>query len=82
MEPEPLHFRSMIFYNLKSGLYQAQSLESLIQAFRYLVPSHATVFNWFEEFKRGRTSFEDEERSGRPSMAVTEDNIDAVEKMV
>ena len=72
----------MISYNFKSNLNQAQSLERLTQAFGDLVPSRATVFNWFVEFKRGRTSFEDEERSGRPSMAVTEDNIDAVEKMV
>ena len=69
----------MIFYALKIGLNQAQSLERLTQAFGDLAPSHATVFNWF---KRGRTIFEDEERSGRPSTAVTEDNIEAVEKMV
>ena len=46
------------------------------------LPFPVPVFNWFVEFKRGRTSFEDEVRSGRLSMAVTEDNIDAVEKMV
>ena len=72
----------MIFYDFKRGLNQAQSLERLTQAFGDLAPSRATVFNWFSEFKRGKTPFEDEERSGRPSTAVTEDNIDAVEKMV
>ena len=72
----------MIFYYFKNGLNQAQSLERLTQAFGDLAPSHATVFNWFADFKRGRTNFEDEERSGRPSMATTGDNIDAVEKMV
>ena len=70
----------MVFYDFKNGLNQ--SLERLTQAFGDLAPSHATVPNWFAEFKKDRTSFEDEERSGRPSTAVTEDNIDAVEKMV
>ena len=63
----------MIFYYFKNGLNQAQSPERLTQAFGDLAPSCATVFNWFAEFKRGRTSFEDEERSGRPLRAVTED---------
>ena len=72
----------MIFYDFNSGLNQAQPLERLTQALWDLAPSRATVFNWFAEFKRGRTSFEDEERSWRLSTAVTEDNIDAVEKMV
>ena len=63
----------MIFYYFKNGLNQAQSLERLTQALGDLAPSHATVFNWFAEFKRGRNSFEDEERSGRPLTAVSED---------
>ena len=63
----------MIFYYFKNGLNQAQSLERLTQTFGDLAPSRATVFIWSVEFKRGRTSFEDEERSGRPLMAVTED---------
>ena len=82
MEPEQQHFRATILYDFKSSLNQAQSLERLTQAFGDLAPSHATVFNWFAEFKRSRTSLEDEKRSGRPLTAVTEDNIDAVENMV
>ena len=61
------------FSTILRGLNQAQSLERLTQAFGDLAPSRTTVFNWFAEFKRGRTSFEDEERSGSPSTAVTED---------
>ena len=63
----------MIFYYFKIGLNQAQSLERLTQAFGDLAPSRASIFNWFAEFKRGRTFFGDEERSGRPLTAVTQD---------
>ena len=63
----------MIFCYFKNGLNQAQLLERCTQTFGDLAPSHATVFNWFAEFKRGITSFEIEKRSGRPLMAVTED---------
>ncbi|XP_053411309.1 histone-lysine N-methyltransferase SETMAR-like [Nycticebus coucang] len=76
------HFRAMIFYDFKSGLNQTQSLERLHRAFGDLTPSRATIFRWFQEFRRGRTSLRDEERSGRPATAVTEENIAAVEKMV
>ena len=63
----------MIFYDFNSGLNQAQPLERLTQALWDLAPSRATVFNCFAEFKRGRNTFEDEERSGRPLTAVIED---------
>ena len=52
-------FERWFFDDFKSGLNQAQSLERLTQAFGDLAPSHTTDFNWFAEFKRGRTSFED-----------------------
>ena len=78
MELESEHFRSMILYDFKCGLNESQTLERLIQAFGDLVPSRATVFRWFAEFKRGRTSLKDEERSGRPTSIVTEENIRVV----
>lgn len=72
----------MILYDFKSGLNESQSLERLQQAFGDLAPSRATIFRWFQEFKRGRASLKDEERSGRPATAVTEENIAAVEALV
>jgi hypothetical protein len=49
----------MMFYDSKRGLSAAESLENLNAAFGDEAPSRATVFRWFAEFKRGRTSFED-----------------------
>lgn len=45
-------------------------------------PSKATVYNWVNEFARGRTSCEDEHRSGRPIEVVTQENVQKVYKMV
>ena len=72
----------MILYDFKCGLNESQALERFTQAFGDLAPSHATVFRWFAEFKRGRTSLKDEERSGRSTSVVTEENISAVEALI
>ena len=71
MELEREHFRSMILYDFKCGLNESQTLERLTQAFGDLAPSRATDSRWFAEFKRGRTSLKDEERSRRPTSVVT-----------
>ena len=77
MEVEREHFRAMILYDFKSGLNESQSLERLQQAFGDIAPSRATVFRWFQEFKRGRTSLKDEERASCPATTVTDENIAA-----
>ena len=82
MELQKSHFRSMIFYDFKRGPSADQSLANLTTAFGDKAPSRATVFRCFYEFRSGRTSFEDEERSGRPHTALTPDNIAAVELML
>ena len=38
------------------------------------VLSRTTVYTWYKRFKDGRQSLGDDERSGRPSTAVTDDN--------
>ena len=42
----------------------------------------STAERWFLEFKKDRTSIQDEPRSGRPSTAVTPDNIATVESLI
>ena len=49
---------------------------------RNSAPSYATVTRWVAGFKRGRTSFEDDRRSGRPIEATTDDCCCAIEALV
>jgi histone-lysine N-methyltransferase SETMAR len=44
--------------------------------------SRTQVYFWAAETKRGRIAVQDEERSGRPSDAASEQNIEAVENLV
>ena len=45
-------------------------------------PALSTVKKWAAEFNRGRESLEDDPRSGRPSTATTQENIDRIHQMV
>ena len=45
-------------------------------------PALSTVKKWAAEFKRGRESLEDDPRSGCPSTATTQENIDRIHQMV
>jgi transposase len=42
----------------------------------------ATCFKWHARFKRGRTSLEDDERSGRPSTSSTPTNVETIRWLV
>ena len=40
--------------------------------------TRSNVFRWHERFRSGRESVEDDERSGRPSTAKTDENINKI----
>jgi len=44
--------------------------------------SRARCFEWHARFKRGRTSLEDDERSGRPSTSSTPKNVETIRRLV
>jgi len=41
-----------------------------------------SVYKWFERFRNGYESVEDEERSGRPSTSKTKENVERVSEMI
>lgn len=76
------HFRAMILYDFKCRLKPDESYDRLQMAFMDEGPSKATVYRWYNEFKRGRPTLGDDERSGRPLTAVTEENVLAVKNLI
>jgi hypothetical protein len=58
--------------SFKKGLKPQECFELIVTTLCESACSRATVFNWFTGFKRGRESFEDEAKKGRPPTAVTQ----------
>ena len=70
MELNREHFRAIIFYNFRRGLTQQQCIDKLNSIFGNEVPSRTSVYRWYGEFNRGRSSLQDEFREGRPKSVV------------
>jgi len=60
----------------------ADIVRRLSAVFGESAESRSTVYRWIQLFAEGRQSLDDEPRSGRPSTAVTEESVAAVEKIV
>ncbi|CAH2010986.1 unnamed protein product [Acanthoscelides obtectus] len=45
-------------------------------------PHHSTISRWYVEFKLGRVILSDDARVGAPKTAVTQENVDAVRKLI
>ena len=58
------HFRAIIFYNFRRGLTQQQCIDELNSIFVNEAPSRTSVYRWYGEFNRGRSSLQDEFHEG------------------
>ncbi|XP_018353100.1 PREDICTED: putative uncharacterized protein FLJ37770 [Trachymyrmex septentrionalis] len=54
----------------------------LTVAFGESTMSKTRVYEWYKRFKEGREDVEDDDRSGRPSTSITDDNVEQVKKMI
>jgi hypothetical protein len=63
-----LEQRTNIKFCVKLSKSGADTFEMILRAYRNEAMSCARCFDWHACFKRGRTSLEDDERSGRTSM--------------
>lgn len=74
--------RAVIKYYTKLGKQATKIETKLCKVYGDNTPSYSAITFWVREFKRGREELESDPRSGRPSTAVTEETIDATQKLV
>ena len=60
------HFRAIIFYNFRRGLTPQQCINELNSIFGDKALSRTSVYRWYSDFNRGRSSLQDEFREGVP----------------
>jgi len=75
-------FRTIILYNFKRQLPDFECYNEMRGCFGDNSPSLRTIQRWYLQFRRGVLTLEDDPRSGRPHEAVTQNNIDAIRKLI
>ncbi|CAH2000276.1 unnamed protein product [Acanthoscelides obtectus] len=76
------YFRVILYYNFQRQLPQQECLAELLSVFGNEAPHQSTISRWYGELKRGRVSLSDDPRVGAPKTAVTQENVDAVRKLI
>ena len=76
-----VEYRAVIRYLYLKGK-TGKEIHGLADVYWSSAPSYAEVKFWIGEFKRGRTSLEDEVRSGRPLNATDEEMCKKVRDLV
>ena len=77
-----VEYRAIIRYLYLKGKTGLEIHCELTNVYGSSAPSYAQVKFWVGEFKRSRTSLEDETRSGRPSNATDEEMFNKVRDLV
>ena len=77
-----VEYRAVIRYLYLKGKTGKEKLGELADVYGSSAPSYAQVKFWVGEFKRGRTSLEDEARSGRPLDGTDEEMCKKVRDLV
>jgi histone-lysine N-methyltransferase SETMAR len=79
---DKIEYRAVINFFVKEGLTSNEIYSKFIKVYGDSSPSFSTIKKWAAEFKRGRTSLEDDPREGRPKSATTPEIIEQVHNMV
>ena len=77
-----VEYRAVIRYLYLKGKTGKEIHGELADVYGSSAPSYDQVKFWVGEFKRGRTSLEDEARSGRPLVATDEEMCKEVQDLV
>jgi len=74
--------RACIKFCFKLGKTATECYEMLMTAFGEQAMGRSETYEWFSRFKAGRTSTDDDERSGRPVSSLTPEMIDRVRHVI
>ena len=74
--------RACIKFCFRLGKTATGCYEMLKTAFGEQATGHSQTFQWFSRFKAGRTSTDDDERSGRPVSSSTPEMIERVRRII
>lgn len=81
LNPAKCEVRSVIRYLVAKGNAPCQIFNEIQTIYGHCVMNQNNVYKWCREFKAGRTSVHDENRSGRPSI-VTDELVRKIDEMV
>lgn len=79
---DKIEIRADIKYFVLKGLSPSEIKNEIDSTLADSSPSYSTVKKWTAEFKRGRTSTNDDERCGRPKSVTTEEMIERIHNAV
>jgi len=79
---DTIEYRAVIRFFVREGLTSNEIHSTFINVYGDSSPSFSTIKKWAAEFKRGRTSLEDDPREGRPKSATTPEIIEQVHDML
>jgi histone-lysine N-methyltransferase SETMAR len=82
LETDKTEYHAFTKFFVKEGLTPNEIHSKFIKVYGDSSPSFSTIKKWAAEFKRGRTSIEDDPREGRPKSATTPEIIEQVHDMV
>ena len=74
--------RYAIKFCFRLGKTASETFVMIREAYKEDALSRAQVFRWFHEFKNGRESVEDMERSGRPSTSRVDETVAKVKELL
>jgi histone-lysine N-methyltransferase SETMAR len=77
-----IEHRAVIKFFSRKGLNATEITKELEDVYQDSAPAYRTVAKWVAEFKDPTRDFEDAPRTGRPPTATTDENIEAVERIV
>ena len=74
--------RVNIKFLIKLGKSATETYSLLTEVYGDQCLSHTQVFEWFKKFKEGREYVGDDPKSGHPSTAKTQENVEKVARIV